>query len=311
MTAPIPPSILHQLEYCSLRAALAALGPIPPRWRMTVARGLAAALAAMPWRRAVLEENLRAALGDLDPARRRQIIRGVFRNTISLALELAWMNRIEPAAIVPTVDVDETSRERIETCRKAGRGVILACGHLGNWEWLAAWYAQAIGPMGVIYKPMHNGRTDDFITKLRGRFGLTAFSTRELNQRALVNSIKNGAVIGILSDQDARKNGRFVPFFGRPASTATGLATLAIRFGAPILPSFCLRTAGGRMRAVVGEPLWPNPDADRADEELRLLRGYHEALERAILIDPAQYFWWHRRWKTQPKHKTDDSAARA
>lgn len=240
-------------------------------------------------------------MGDLAPERRRELVRGVVTNTISFALELAWMARIEPASIATTVEIDAASRERLEKARSTGRGVLLAGGHLGNWEWLAAWYAQAIGPMGVVYKPMHNPSTDEFITRLRGRFGLRAFSTREPNQRALVAHIKRGGVVGILSDQDARRQGRFVPFFGRPASTATGLATLSIRLGAPILPSFCLRTHEGGLRLILGEPIWPNPDADRDKEELRLLRAYHAALEAAIMLDPAQYFWWHKRWKTKKK----------
>lgn len=295
--------MLHQFEYICLRGALAVLGPIGPRRRDSIARGLAWVANLLPLRREVLEQNLRTALGDIDDERRRALIRDIIRHTISFGLELAWMTRIEPAKIASTVEIDAASRERIETARRAGRGVLLACGHLGNWEWLAAWYAQAVGPVGVIYKPMHNPRTDEFITRLRGRFGLGAFSTREPNQRALIAHIRRGGAVGILSDQDARRQGRFVPFFGRPASTATGLATLSIRLGAPIVPNFCLRTPEGGLRAIVGEPLWPNPDANREEEELRLLRGYHEALERAIMQDPAQYFWWHKRWKTKPRNQ--------
>ncbi len=291
--------MLHRFEYVCLRAGLAALGPIAPRHREAIARALAGALHLLPLRRQVLQQNLRTALGDSDAARRRALVRDIIRHTIGFGLELAWMARIEPAAIASTVDMDAASRERIERARRAGRGVLLACGHLGNWEWLAAWYAQAVGPVGVVYKPMHNPCTDEFITRLRRRFGLEAFSTREPNQRALIAYIKRGGVVGILSDQDARRQGRFVPFFGKPASTATGLATLSRRLGAPIVPSFCLRTPGGGLRAVIDEPIWPDPNADRDQEEMRLLRAYHDALERAIRQDPAQYFWWHRRWKTK------------
>ncbi|MEN6626185.1 MAG: lysophospholipid acyltransferase family protein [Candidatus Sumerlaeia bacterium] len=295
------PTILHKIEYASLRLAVWVLGLVPPRRHEAAARAIAWVLSLFPWRRGVLEENLATALGPLDPARRRELTMGIIRHSVGLALELAWMRRLDPAAIAGTVDIDPAARERIERCRAAGKGVILACGHLGNWEWLAAWYAQTAGPVGVVYKPMHNARTDEFITGLRARFGLEAFSTREPSQRRLVTYLKRGGAVGILSDQDARRRGRFVEFFGRPASTATGMATLAIRLGTPIVPSFCLRDGTGRLRAIVGEPLWPDPGADPEAEELRLLRGYHEALERAILQDPAQYFWWHRRWKTKPK----------
>lgn len=291
----------HRLENASLRAAIAVLGIVPAKWHGAVARAVASVLVFVPWRRSVLNENLQTALGEMSPRRRRDLTKGIIRHSAGLLLELAWMSRIEPGEIAGTVEIDSASRERVDRCLAAGKGIIFAGAHLGNWEWLGAWYAQAIGPMGAVYKPMHNSGTDAYITGLRARFGLDAFSTREPSQRRLVSCLKRGGAVGILSDQDARRRGRFVPFFGRPASTATGMATLAIRFGSPILPSFNLRDGTGRLRAIVGEPLWPDQNADPQAEELRLLRGYHEALEKAIMQDPAQYFWWHRRWKTKPK----------
>jgi KDO2-lipid IV(A) lauroyltransferase len=149
---------------------------------------------------------------------------------------------------------------------------------------------------------MHNPDSDAIAVMLRERFGIKILSTRERTPRALFSLVRSGGVVAILADQDARHQGHFVPFFGKPASTATGLASLAMRLGAPILPAFCLREAPCRFRVKVYPPLYPNPDApDRAAEELRLTAGYLACVEDVVRLAPEQYFWWHRRWKTQPK----------
>ncbi len=290
----------YAAEHLTLRLVLMLAGLVPPRRHARVARALAGPAGWLPFRRAVLEENMNIALGELPPARRRELAAQATAHSIRLALELAWLARTEPAAIIDTVELDEADRERYERARAAGRGIIIGGAHLGNWEWLAYWYAQTFQSIGAIYKPMHNPRTDRFITELRRRYGLSLFSTRE-SQRPLLRHLRGGGMVGILADQDAGRHGVFVPFFGQPASTASGLATLSIRTGAPVLPGFGLRLPDGRLRVVVGEPIFPDPAADRETEEQRILRAYHEAIEAAVATDPAQYFWWHRRWKTRPR----------
>ncbi|MDH3224235.1 MAG: lysophospholipid acyltransferase family protein, partial [Gemmatimonadota bacterium] len=107
--------------------------------------------------------------------------------------------------------------------------------------------------------------------------------------------------VGILGDQDARKAGIFVDFFGRPASTARGPAVLSLRAGAPLVLAVAIREEGAKPRySVYFEPL-DQPRTGNLDRDVATLtQAYTHRLEAFIRRYPEQYFWLHRRWKTPP-----------
>jgi KDO2-lipid IV(A) lauroyltransferase len=218
-----------------------------------------------------------------------------------LLLELARLRQATAREVREAVVLEPGDLRYQEELLATGRGYLMASAHVGNWEWLGAWTALTYGRVGVVYKPMHNPRTDAIAQDLRQRFGLKIFSTRERVPRELFAHIRGGGSAAILADQDARRRGRFIPFFGHPASTSVGLASLALRLRVPILPGFCVRDERGRFRIKLYPPLWPDPRAEHAAEEERLMNAYHRCLEDVIRQAPEQYFWWHRRWKTQPR----------
>jgi KDO2-lipid IV(A) lauroyltransferase len=105
--------------------------------------------------------------------------------------------------------------------------------------------------------------------------------------------------VAMLADQDARRHGVFVPFFGRSASTPVGPAALALRAGAPIIMGFDRRLPDGRHRLVIEPPLEiENPEA--SDAALRLTAAHTARLEARVREQPPLWFWLHRRWKTSP-----------
>lgn len=230
----------------------------------------------------------------------RRLSRQVLQNTVQFGLELARMARARPEEILQAVQCDPHDRHWLQQIRSERRGCLLVSAHIGNWEWLGAWYSLTYGDLGVVAKPMHNPRSERLIRRIRQRFGIRRFSTRDRLPRALMEHLRAGGIAAILPDQDARRQGAFIPFFGRAASTATGPAALAIRLGVPMVPGFLLREAPARFRLVLGHPMHPQPGADPRTEEIRLMREYHGQLENVIRRAPAQYFWWHRRWKTRP-----------
>src|SRR6185295_11503500 len=104
----------------------------------------------------------------------------------------------------------------------------------------------------------------------------------------------------MLPDQDARRAGIHVPFFGRPASTHTGPARIAIAANVPIGVAVIERSGRGRVRARVVRVLAPDPSGDKKAEVRRLTEGITRALEEAIRGRPDHWYWIHRRWKTPP-----------
>jgi KDO2-lipid IV(A) lauroyltransferase len=294
------------MESLLLRLFLGLLGRLPVGWHAPLARGVAALFSrVMPLRRGVLDENLDIAFGEQPEAERRRLIGGIYRHTVHFALELARMRRASAEEIRAALHLPHDGQEYLDELLASGRGFIIACAHIGNWEWMGAYYALACGKIGVVYKPMHNADADAVARALRERFGIQILSTRDRVPRALFSLIRAGGAVAILADQDARREGRFVPFFGKPASTAPGLASLAIRLGVPILPGFGLREGPCRFRVKLYPPIVPDPAADPAAEELRLTAQYMARVEDVTRLAPEQYFWWHRRWKTQPKREAE------
>ena len=107
--------------------------------------------------------------------------------------------------------------------------------------------------------------------------------------------------MALVADQDARRRGVFVPFFGRAASTHRGPAVLALRSGAPVFMGTAVRQPDGRDRITIREI--PAPDGGDMEERAdRLTAELAAALESAVREEPGQYLWHHRRWKTRPRN---------
>lgn len=308
-----PPGAFRQkLESLALRSAVATLGRLSPRARARVARGLGAfAARCLPIRRTLVLENLRRAFPDWTEARRRALLPSIYANLFALGFEILGIEHLTAAQLEAGVHLEEASRARVEALRATGNGFVVMTAHFGNWECLGAFMISIGFDVGTWAKPMHNPTTEALIRNQRERVGYSVFYPGQSPLR-LFRHVRKGGIIALVADQDARGEGIFLPFFGYPASTATGAPWVAVKLGVPIIAGFGFRTPDGGMRAWAAEPFYPNPDADPDAEIERALRYYHQYLEIAIREDPAQYMWFHRRWKTRPKGETlPDPARRA
>jgi KDO2-lipid IV(A) lauroyltransferase len=116
----------------------------------------------------------------------------------------------------------------------------------------------------------------------------------------VMRSLKRNSLIGVLLDQNARrKHGVFADFFGAPASTSKGLALLARKTGAPVVPLFLVRDSG-HFLAEFGKPLPKIMTGDKTRDIEAATLIYNKVIEEIILRYPEQWFWVHRRWKTKP-----------
>jgi KDO2-lipid IV(A) lauroyltransferase len=119
--------------------------------------------------------------------------------------------------------------------------------------------------------------------------------------REVLRRLRRGEAIGVLLDQNALRSERvFVPFLGRPAATNFGLAMLALKSGAPVLPTFSARGADGRHRAWIGPPIPLAETGDRAERIGVSTARFTAAIEDYVRRYPEQWFWVHDRWKRAP-----------
>jgi Kdo2-lipid IVA lauroyltransferase/acyltransferase len=187
--------------------------------------------------------------------------------------------------------------EHLRTAVAQGRGVLILTAHYGNWELLAAAHGLSGLPLSIVIRPLDHPLLDELAARFRRRSGAELIIKRQA-VREVLQALRRQRMVGILLDQNAtREEGVFVPFFGVLASTSKGLAVLALRTGAPVVPVVLRRDPDGRHCVDVGAPIPPPPDRDVATYTAR----FNQVLEATIRRAPEQWLWMHARWRTRPR----------
>ncbi|HEV2147109.1 MAG TPA: hypothetical protein VGR37_06885 [Longimicrobiaceae bacterium] len=306
MSAPKPgakpeprPTLSHRVEYVLARGLERAVSALPERMAEGLAAG-AGRLAGGPLgiRRGVVEANLRLAYPDAPDDWIRDTAAAAYRHLGREAATILRLSRLDAAEVVRRTET--RGWEELEAAMAEGKGVLLATGHFGNWEIAAAAVAARGVPIAAIVKRMGNRLVDARLEELRRRLGVQTIEMHQA-QRQVPRVLRQGGVVGIVGDQDARRSGVFVPFFGRPASTHRGTALFALRLGAPVFACTARRLPGDEVRYEVGGVRVPvHPTGDLEADVARLTARLAAALEADVRSAPEQYFWFHRRWKTPP-----------
>jgi KDO2-lipid IV(A) lauroyltransferase len=297
--------------YLLLRLGVATLGRLKRPARMRLARAIGRCAARwLPYRRKLILEQIGSSFPEWSESRRRRTLTESYTHIAAFVLEALALPRWSLENIRDAIVLPMENEERIEGLIRSGQGFILLSAHMGNVE-IGAAHLTSIGVnVGGVAKPLFNPWLDRWAVAQRARVGIATFSSEE-NFSRICRHIKKGGALAIVGDQDARRRGIFVPFFGRDASTYTGAARFAVRLGIPILPIWSQRTPEGRIAIRIGEPIHADPQADRSEEIERITRLHVALLEKEIRRDPAQYWWIHRRWKTRPKPGRADGALQA
>lgn len=291
------PTLSHRLEYLLFRGAVG-LGTLLGDRAADRLGEAVGKLAYRPFgiRRAVVESHLRHAFPDRDDEWVRATARAAYAHLGREGLAMLRMSALRPEEVRARTEVEGLDAFRAAV--EAGRGVVLVTGHFGNWEIGGSALAVRGIPLDVVAQRQANPLFDRSIVEARERLGMRVIE-RSRAPREGLRALRAGRVVAFVADQDARRAGVFVPFFGRLASTHRGPALLALRTGAPLFLGSALRVRGGGYRIRVEEVA-----VDRegeVDEVIdRWTAAFTARLEGAIAAAPEQYFWHHRRWKTRP-----------
>jgi KDO2-lipid IV(A) lauroyltransferase len=284
------------------RAVHAALGVFA---RRSLADGLALAdrlgdlvYVVAPRTRRLALQHLELAFGDaLAPAARARVARAALRNAARCFCEVAQFEAIR-AQLDAYVEVD--GWEHAEHIIAGGRGAIAITGHLGNWELLAAVLAHRGLPVAAIARRIYEPRLNRLLVDFRTRNGVrTILRESPGASRAILQVLKANGVLAMLIDQDARVPSISVPFFGRLARTPVAAASLAIKRNLPVLAGFAARRPGGGHRITLFTLPVPHTGDARRDI-VELTRLLNRTLEERIRANPAEWVWWHRRWRHGP-----------
>jgi KDO2-lipid IV(A) lauroyltransferase len=178
-----------------------------------------------------------------------------------------------------------------------GKGIILVSPHLGAWE-LAGLYCSTRCPLTTLYRPPRIAALDSMIRHARERLGARLVPTSTQGIRAIIQALRRGEAVGVLPDQDPRRDqGVFAPFFGIPTHTMTLISRLAARTEAEVLFVYARRFAGAEgyeLHFMAAPQGIADHDPERAATQL------NQGIERCVRAVPEQYLWAYKRFKTRP-----------
>lgn len=280
----------------------AAFARLPWAALKRIADALAAVWRTLDVREAkVARRNLELIGPDWPPAERERLLRAVLRSTARQLIEtlVLWTHR-------PARNLDRITQvhgtDEFDAALAAGRGVLVAAPHHGNWELLNQWLA-ARTPLAILYKPPQSKVGDAFLRIVRAAGGARVTQVRAEGQgvRELFKRLRAGGVVGILPDQQPRASGGdgvLAPFFGLPAFTMTLLGRLAERSGAAVLFAWCERIGDGPTFAL---HLVPAPEGIASADAKVSATALNAAVEAIARRDLAQYQWTYKRFRLRPE----------
>lgn len=290
----------HRLEYALVWPAVKMLGALPRPLARVVAMLLAGAVYHLhPRLRRVGLRNLEIAMPELPLKERRKIVRGVF---LSLGRLLAEFCRF------PKYSRENVSRvavyegfENFDTAQRRGKGVLFLTAHLGAWEVGSFVHSVHGHPLRVVVRPLDNPYVDRLVERYRTLHGNQTFAKDDF-ARGLLSAMRAGETVGLLMDQNMTPpQGVFVPFFGVPACTASGIARMALHTDASVIPAFTIWDPVLRKYRVHFDPPLTLVRTDNAEADVVANTAmFNTVLEQYVRKYPDQWLWVHRRWKTRP-----------
>jgi Kdo2-lipid IVA lauroyltransferase/acyltransferase len=289
-------------EYLVARAIFGFLGMLPLTLALRVGEAVTwmVWLVAVPLRRVGMM-NLTIAFPDKPQAERARILRTSMLNLGRMAAELAHLPRLSDGELREMVQFEDEAWLREALTWERPTGVLILSGHFGNWELLVYAQGRRGHPVTMVHRPMRNPLIDRWLNAVRARAG-TRLVRKHHAAGEVLRALRQKQLLVLPFDQNSTRGlGVFVDFFGLPASTNAGLARVALRADAPIVPAFIVRQ-GRSARHVVH--LLPIMEAERTGDMqadvLATTARLSAVFEEMVRRFPEQWLWVHKRWKTRP-----------
>ena len=273
---------------------------LPKRWALRLGSGIGMlCYYFIKKRRQIALNNLQLAFGsDLTHAQRIEICKASFVNLGKTCIEFLRFPTLNTENLWDEVTVE--GAENLHTALAGGKGAIVFLPHFGNWELLSLVYGALIPDRAkAIAFPLKNAPLNAYIWQRREQMSLKLIP-RKRAIRETLRALKNNEAVGFFADQNAGREGIFINFLGKPASTARGPVTLALKTGAPLLFSLSIRHPDDRHHVHISSPIHPIPSEDFERDIETYTTQMLKQLEAYIHKHPEQWLWLHNRWKTQP-----------
>jgi len=276
-------AVVDRLPYATVRRVASAVGTL--------------SYAADTKRRRVACENIRRSGIASDEVEIRRIAKASFQHFAGVIADSIkadsffsnprWSEHVE-LHIAP---------ECMRLLERPDQGLILASGHLGNWE-IAAQFISTIKPVVGIARRMNNPYADKIMQQRKPREHFRLTPKHDADTTRFLAALKAGEALALLIDQHApRQRGMMIDFFGIPASTHTSPAMLHLITKVPICFGYCIKTPDHKFEFHAPPPIEIAKTGKREADTRAVLNALNAQLEAAIQKYPEQYLWAHRRWR--------------
>lgn len=251
-----------------------------------------------PRRARIALTTLRIAFPELSEEERRDIARQSFVHLLWNLVDVLRSERWDAEEMRRHVSM--VGLEHLERALAQGRGAFALMQHQGNFE-LVGRAAPAFGvPASAVSRQLRNRALFARLARERVRMGCQVID-RKNGARPMLRALREGRVVAVLNDQRSRRHaGIWVPFFGVRAMTSAGVATLALRACAPVVPVSVRRDGPDHHTVTVLPPLEVPSTGDRKRDIELATASYNLAIEAAVRAHPEQYLWGHKRFEHSP-----------
>ena len=267
---------------------------VPLKAAYWIAGGIAS-LCYCFWRsaREVLKENLRNVFVRWPEREISECVRANFIQFGRFLADFFYLSKLDSSNISRFIEVENESY--IEQVKVQKRGVIALGAHLGNWELGAVTLALLGHRVGAVVLGHKHAGVDAIFVGQRAKKGVQVIPVGRAG-RDSYRMLLRGDMVAILGDRDVTAHGVKMPFFGKPAFFPRGMAVLAVRTGANILPGFVIRQKNGRYKFLFEKPFRANLSMNSGDSEKDVLEKWVKILEKYVVLYPEQWFMYHRVW---------------
>ncbi len=300
--------LIDRLQYLALRLGAMVMHCFPVNENLKVAQGLGDLVFRFDRKhRERALGNLLRSFPELSEEHRQLIARRSFQELFMLMVEVLFTTRlIRRDTWERYVELHEFAPV-LELLLKDKQGLIMITAHYGNFE-ISGYVMAVLGfPMSSVARPLDNPHVSRWVFGLRAKNGQHLITKKGATVE-VTQVLDDHGTVAFVADQNAGSKGLFVDFFGRKASTYKSIGLLAMQYDVPIVVGYARRLQD-QFKFSVGAQEIIRPDEWKNQEDpLRYItQRYNKAIEAFIRVDPGQYWWVHRRWKSRPKGETPEA----
>ena len=243
----------------------------------------------------IIKKNIFFAFPNISEKEMNKLINKMWENIGRVFAEYAHLNKFS-IYDKKKIKINFTNKINIEKLKNYNKPIVFFSGHFSNFELMGVCLKELNFNIGVIYRPLNNIFVNPIWELIKINSSSTLIEKGPKGSKKLIKHIKQNNSLGLLVDQRLSSS-IHVPFFGRPATTTTTPAKLAIKHGALLVPMFIKRVNEIEFEFFIDEPIVINNTNNYKKDIFNIAKSMNKKIEEFIISDPAHWLWSHDRWK--------------